>query len=91
MVRVLRSNASFTRRSLSSRIACFDILCFLVLSDAFIRVAIACVLSFLAFVATNLLPRSNHHAFQNPISRSAVESNGRCHNQNAQAIKVMAI
>jgi hypothetical protein len=58
MVRVLRSNASFTKRSVSSRIACFDITPFLAFSGALSRVVMPCVLSSLAFVATNPLPRS---------------------------------
>jgi hypothetical protein len=31
-----------------------------------------------------------HQTFQNPVNRSAVQSNHRCHSQNAQAIKMMA-
>jgi hypothetical protein len=33
---------------------------------------------------------THHQTFQNPINRSAIQSNHRCHSQNAQAIKMMA-
>ena len=57
-------------------------------------VVIPRVLSSLAFGATNPFRVStkapaHHQTFQNTINRSAVQSNHRCHSQNAQAIKMM--
>jgi len=52
------------------------------------------VLSSLVFGAANPLPGFtkaliHHETLQNPINRSAVQSDHRCNGQNAQAIKMM--